>query len=69
MSKKGNNATRRMMQIESTYKKKDGKEIKPIYYYGKMVGNGNYFAGTIGDNLICNSENIPIPYRNIVGDK
>ena len=69
MARKANATVRRQNKLESTYKKKDGIDIKPVYYYGKLVGNGAYFAGQLNNQLICDNNGIPIPYKSIVGDK
>lgn len=68
MARKSNATARRREKIVSTYKQINGKDIKPTWYYGKLVGNGAYFAGTVDNKLICDNNGIPIPYRNIMGD-
>jgi hypothetical protein len=64
MSKsKGNNTAGRIKEVN--YKTLTGQIIRPVLYAGNAVGHGKYMAGMIGDKLILDQNNIPIPYSKI----
>lgn len=41
-----------------------GKEIVPVFYYGKNVGHGNYMAGTV-DGKLLEDKGKPIPFKGL----
>ena len=43
----------------------DGKEVVPVLYYGKPVGHGKYMSGKVNNEMICDSNGKPLPYRGI----
>lgn len=64
MSSKNNPKNR---QLFDTHRKYKGQTVKPIYYFGKHNGHGNYIAAVDdGGNMIVDpSTKKPIPYQNI----
>lgn len=64
MSSKNNPKNR---QAFDTFRKFNGKTVKPIFYYGKHKGHGNYIAAIDdGGNMILDkATKKPIPYKNI----
>ncbi len=45
----------------------NGKEIEPIFYYGKHSGHGNYMAARyIGTNdLALDEKQAPLPWKKV----
>ena len=64
--------TRKLKAHEKTktyqYKFVGGKRIKPVLYFGKLAGFGNYMAGVfIGSGeLVRDSNGRVLPYNQIV---
>lgn len=65
MGSKNNPAAR---GIAGGKKKVNGKEIKPVLYVGKYVGNGNFIAGQNDGGQMIESDGKPIPYADIISD-
>ena len=49
----------------SGYRLLNGKEVIPVLYYGKPVGHGKYMSGKVNNEMICDSNGKPLPYRGI----
>ena len=50
----------------NTYKTdKKGNNIIPVMYCGSIVGYGNYMAGSVNGEMICDKDGKPIPYRTL----
>lgn len=64
MSSKNNPKNR---QAFDTYRKYNGKTVKPVYYIGKHKGHGNYIAAMdeAGNMVLDPSTKAPIPYQKI----
>ncbi len=43
----------------------DGKEVQATLYYGRHVGHGRYMAGKVDGELVCDSNQKPIPLTKI----
>jgi len=50
---------------KSSYRIRNGQEVRPAKYYGKHVGHGNYMAGVINGELVVDSVGKPLPYKQI----
>ena len=48
-----------------SYRVRNGKEVRPVRYYGKHSGHGTYMAGSIDGQLVTDSTGRPIPYKSI----
>jgi len=55
--------------VNECYRIHRGKPVMPVMYLGKMIGHGNYMAGTIDDKLVTDKTGRPIPYKFIEKDK
>ena len=44
---------------------RNGKEVRPVKYFGKNAGHGTYMAGSIDGQLVTDSTGRPIPYKAI----
>ncbi|MCC7259754.1 MAG: hypothetical protein IT567_01825 [Alphaproteobacteria bacterium] len=43
----------------------EGKEVKPVFYFGKHKGHGNYIAAAFDNgNLAMDAQGRPLPYQN-----
>lgn len=47
-------------------RKFDGKTVKPVFYFGKHQGHGNYIAAQYeSGDLAMDAQGRPIPYQNV----
>jgi hypothetical protein len=48
-------------------RKFQGKEVEPVYYYGRYAGHGNYVAAKYSGstNLVVNSNNEPMQWKQL----
>lgn len=58
-------ATGRGALVEQRIRMLDGAEVKVTKYFGIHAGHGNYMAGTVDGDLVCDSNGKPIPYKKI----
>ena len=49
----------------NSYRVRNGKEVRPVRYYGKHAGYGTYMGGSIDGQLVTYSTGRPIPYKAI----
>ena len=49
----------------NSYRIRNGKEVRPVKYYGKNAGYGTYMAGSRDGQLVPDSTGRPIPYKAI----
>ena len=49
----------------NSYRVRNGKEVRPVRYYGKHAGYGTYMAGSIDGQLVTDSTGRPVPYKAI----
>ena len=49
----------------NSYRVRNGKEVRPVKYFGKNSGHGTYMAGSIDGLLVTDSTGRPIPYKAI----
>ena len=49
----------------NSYRVRNGKEVRPVKYFGKNAGYGTYMAGSIDGQLVTDSTGRPIPYKAI----
>ena len=61
-----NNPGLRQEQKKRFYK---GQEVRPSLYVGKAVGQGTYMSAAINNELICNENGKPLPFRSIQWDR
>lgn len=53
-------------KLDWQYKTYKEKQIRPCYFYGKMVGEGAYIAGIDeDDNLVLDNNGLPMKYKRI----
>ena len=50
---------------KNSYRGRNGKEVRPVKYFGKNSGHGTYMAGSIDGQLVTDSTGRPIPYKAI----
>ena len=47
-------------------RKYQGQTVKPVYYFGKHKGHGNYIAAQYEDGkLAVDAYGRPVPYQNV----
>jgi len=56
----------RQEQIKRFY---NGQEVRPSLYVGRAVGQGTYMSAAINNELICDENGKPLPFRNIQWDQ
>jgi hypothetical protein len=61
-----NNPGLRQEQKKRFYK---GQEVRPSLYVGKAVGQGTYMSAAINNELICDENGKPLPFRSIQWDR
>ena len=61
-----NNPGLRQEQTKRYYK---GQEVRPSLYVGKAVGQGTYMSAAINNELICDENGKPLPFRSIQWDR
>ena len=61
-----NNPGQRQEQKKRFYK---GQEVRPSLYVGKAVGQGTYMSAAINNELICDENGKPLPFRSIPWDR
>ena len=61
-----NNPGQRQEQKKRFYK---GQEVRPSLYVGKAVGQGTYMSAAINNELICDENGKPLPFRSIQWDQ
>ena len=49
----------------NAYRVRNGKEVRPVKYFGKNSGHGTYMAGSFDGQLVTDSTGRPIPYNAI----
>ena len=50
---------------KNSYRGRNGKEVRPVKYFGKNAGHGTYMAGSIDGQLVTDSTGRPIPYKSL----
>ena len=50
---------------KNSYRTRNGKEVRPVKYFGKHAGHGTYMAGTVDGELVVEKNDKPLPYKQI----
>ena len=61
-----NNPGQRQEQKKRFYK---GQEVRASLYVGRAVGQGTYMSAAINNELICDENGKPLPFRSIPWDR
>ncbi len=65
MARKGQSRPAGRSVKKNSYRVRNGKEVRPVKYFGKHAGHGTFMAGTVDGELVVDSTGRPLPYKTI----